>query len=107
MGERLKILETNWAPATRLLAGAAGGALLGYGFTLRFPIACILGTAGIGLMARAMTNTEMKRMIGLAGSRCAVQGNAADMAGGERQEPSPASQARNQPFRRVRKAWPR
>src|SRR5438105_3035545 len=64
-GERPNLLETNWAPATRLLAGAAGGALLGYGFTRRFPVACVLGTAGLALLARAATNTELRRLLGL------------------------------------------
>src|SRR5439155_14308825 len=68
-GERLNLMETNWAPATRVLAGTAGGALLAYGFTQRFPIACVLGTAGLGLVARAATNTEIKRLLGLGGGR--------------------------------------
>lgn len=71
-GERLNLAEANWAPATRLLAGAAGGALLTYGFTQRFPTACILGTVGLGLLARAITNTEMNRLLGLGGGRRAV-----------------------------------
>src|SRR5207245_2348448 len=66
------LMETNWAPATRVLAGTAGGALLAYGFTQRFPIACVLGTAGLGLVARAATNTEIKRLLGLGGGRRAV-----------------------------------
>jgi uncharacterized membrane protein len=71
-GERLNLAEANWAPATRLLAGAAGGALLTYGFTQRFPISCVLGTVGLGLLARAATNTEMTRLLGLGGGRRAV-----------------------------------
>src|SRR5262249_34570433 len=68
-GERPNLAEANWAPATRLLAGAAGGALLGYGCTQRFPVACVLGTIGLGLLARATTNMEMARLLGLGGRR--------------------------------------
>jgi uncharacterized membrane protein len=71
-GERLNVAEANWAPATRLLVGAAGGALLTYGFTQRFPVACILGTVGLGMVARAATNTEMKRLLGFGGGRRAI-----------------------------------
>jgi uncharacterized membrane protein len=66
------LAEANWARATRLLAGAAGGVLLTYGFTQRFPVSCVLGTAGLGLMARAATNIEMKHLLGLGGGRRAV-----------------------------------
>src|SRR5260370_1107328 len=45
-GERLNLAEATWAPATRVLAGAAGGALLTYGFSQRFPASCVLGTVG-------------------------------------------------------------
>src|SRR5262245_60216908 len=43
-GDRWNVMEANWAPATRVLAGAAGGALFTWGLTQRFPIACVLGT---------------------------------------------------------------
>ena len=48
VGERLNLMENNWAPATRLLAGTAGGALLAYGFRQGFPVGCVAGTAGLG-----------------------------------------------------------
>jgi uncharacterized membrane protein len=54
------------------LAGAVGGGLLAYGFTRRFPVACVLGTAGLGLLARATTNLELKRLLGVGGGRRAV-----------------------------------
>jgi hypothetical protein len=62
VGERLNVFESNWAPATRLLAGTAGAMLFAYGLTRRFPVACVLGTAGIALAARATTNPEFKNM---------------------------------------------
>jgi uncharacterized membrane protein len=71
-GERFNLAEYNWAPSTRLLVGGVGGALLAYGFTRRFPAACVLGTAGLGLLARAVTNTDLKRLLGVGGGRRAV-----------------------------------
>src|SRR5262249_58560476 len=49
------------------------GALLAYGFTQRFPVACVLGTAGLGLLARAATNLELKRLLGVGAGRRAVE----------------------------------
>jgi hypothetical protein len=58
-GEPLEWMQTNWSPAARLLAGIAGGALVGIGCTRRFPVACALGTLGLGLLTRAMTNQPL------------------------------------------------
>jgi len=56
-----------WSPTTRMLVGTAGGALVAYGMTQRFPVACALGTVGLGLVARAVTNFEMEKYVGLGG----------------------------------------
>jgi uncharacterized membrane protein len=72
-GERSALAQASWSPTTRLLAGAVGGALFAYGLTERFPIACVLGTVGLGLMARAATNLELGRLLGVAGGRRAVR----------------------------------
>jgi hypothetical protein len=66
-GEHWNVNETNWAPATRFLAAAAGGALLTYGATQRFPVACALGSAGLGLLgmaARKNTSADTDRARG-------------------------------------------
>jgi uncharacterized membrane protein len=60
--------EESWSPTTRMLVGTAGGALVAYGLTQRFPVACALGTVGLGLVARAVTNFEAEKYIGLGGS---------------------------------------
>ena len=67
-GSRFELMQQNWSPTARLLAGAAGGALLVYGLGRGFPASCILGTVGAGLLARGVTNTEMKRLLGMGGS---------------------------------------
>src|SRR5438309_8854420 len=66
-------LEVGSAPALRVLAGAAGGALLGYGLTRRFPVACLVGTAGLILLGWAV-NIQVRRPPGLYGSRQGVDG---------------------------------
>jgi hypothetical protein len=66
-GERMNLLEVNWAPATRLLAGLAGAALLTSGLMRRFPVACIMGTGGLALCARAATNQPLQSLIGANG----------------------------------------
>ncbi len=73
-GERLDLMQANWSPTTQLLAGAAGCALFTAGLTQRFPVACVLGTAGLGLLARATTNRELSRLLGVGGSRRQPQG---------------------------------
>jgi len=71
-GQPLDILQVYWAPTTRLLVGAAGGALVSYGVGRRDIPGVVLGIAGSGLLARAITNMEMKRLIGIGGGRRAV-----------------------------------
>lgn len=68
-GEPLEFMQSNWSPGTRLLAGALGGGLVAFGLTQRFPIACVLGTIGIGLLARAGTNKDFARFLDIGRER--------------------------------------
>jgi uncharacterized membrane protein/osmotically-inducible protein OsmY len=72
-GDRFDLMQENWSPTSRLLAGAAGGALAVYGLSKRDPISLSLGAIGIGLIARGVTNLEMKRLVGLGAGRRAVE----------------------------------
>jgi len=60
-GEPLEIMQENWSPAFRLLAGIAGGALLAYGFTRRAPAACAMGSLGLAIMSTAGMGQEQGR----------------------------------------------
>jgi hypothetical protein len=62
-GPRPDFLQNNWRPTTRLLACAAGGLLTAYGLTRSAPTACVLGTVGLGLVARGLTNTGPRRLL--------------------------------------------
>ncbi|MGH9881853.1 MAG: SRPBCC family protein [Pyrinomonadaceae bacterium] len=72
-GDRFDLMQENWSPTSRLLAGAAGGALAVYGLSRRDPLSLSLGAIGIGLIARSVTNLEMKRLVGLGAGRRAVE----------------------------------
>jgi hypothetical protein len=58
-GPRIDILQHHWSPATRALAGAAGGALVVYGLTRRGVVGSALGAIGVGLATRSVTNKEL------------------------------------------------
>jgi uncharacterized membrane protein len=72
-GDRLDVMQEHWSPTTRLLAGAAGGALAVYGLSRRDPISLGLGVLGVGLITRGVTNLEMKRLVGLGAGRLAIE----------------------------------
>ncbi len=68
-GKHIDILQMNWAPATRVIMGALGSSLGVYGLRRKD----IWGTiaTGIGAMTlmRSITNTEVKRLLGLKGAK--------------------------------------
>jgi uncharacterized membrane protein len=68
-GETFKLLQTEWPPAVRLLAGAAGGALALYGARRKGAIGAAIELAGLGLVARGLTNLEIRDVVGLGGGR--------------------------------------
>jgi len=68
-GRSMEPMDEPWSPTTRMLVGTAGGALVAYGMTQRFPVACALGTVGLGLVARAVTNFEIEEYLGMGRGR--------------------------------------
>ncbi|HXG92565.1 MAG TPA: SRPBCC family protein [Blastocatellia bacterium] len=71
-GMRWDVLQTNWSPTTRLLAGIAGGALIAYGVKRRGIIGGLSEPLGIAILSRALTNLEMKRLVGIGAGPDAV-----------------------------------
>lgn len=71
-GHRMDVLQTYWSPTTRMLAGAAGGALAVYGVGRRDVGGTTLSIMGLTLLARALTNIEMKRLLGVGVGRRAI-----------------------------------
>jgi uncharacterized membrane protein len=66
------IWQREWSPATRVMTGAAGVGLAAYGASRRGVPGALLAVAGAGLIARAATNLETRRLTGIGGSRRAV-----------------------------------
>jgi uncharacterized membrane protein len=71
-GERLDVLQTNWAPATRIVVGAAGAALVAGGAMRRDGPGVIAAILGAGLVARAAVNVPTNRLFGIGARRRAV-----------------------------------
>jgi uncharacterized membrane protein len=72
-GDRFELMQENWSPTARLLAGAAGGSLVVFGLTRRDPLSLAASALGIGLVARGITNLEVKRLIGAGAGRRAIE----------------------------------
>ena len=71
-GARFELMQSNWAPATRLLAALTGGALMGLCMRRRDALGVVAGTLGFGLMMRGATNLETRRILGIGGGRRAI-----------------------------------
>jgi uncharacterized membrane protein len=71
-GEAVELLQANWAPGTRVVAGGAGLALLIGGASRGGIAGRALSVAGGLLLARAVSNLELKRLFGVGGGRRAV-----------------------------------
>jgi uncharacterized membrane protein len=61
---QLDILQTHWAPATRVLVGAIGTSMLLGGAKFRAVAGTLLRLGGLALAARSATNLEFKRLVG-------------------------------------------
>ena len=71
-GARFELMQSNWAPATRLLAVLTGSALMGLCLRRRDALGVVAGTIGFGLAMRGATNLETRRMLGIGGGRRAI-----------------------------------
>lgn len=64
-GQRFELLQENWSPAARLLASATGGCMAAWGAARRDWLGALVGTAGMGLLARGLTNRNLKQLTGV------------------------------------------
>jgi uncharacterized membrane protein len=71
-GDRLDLLQTNWAPATRALVGGTGATLMTAGALRRGVPGAAAVLIGTALLARAATNLPMNRLTGVAARRRAA-----------------------------------
>lgn len=72
-GPRADFLQDNWAPATRLLLGGVGLGLALSSLRQRRGLLGLSSMLGLGLFARAFTNRPMRRVLGVAAGRYAVE----------------------------------
>jgi uncharacterized membrane protein len=70
---RFELLQDYWSPATRLLAGALGAGLMLRSAHERGLWGALLGVAGGGLLARAVTNYDLSSLVGLGDRGVTVQ----------------------------------
>jgi uncharacterized membrane protein len=71
-GARFELWQQQWSPTARLLTGVAGASLGAWGGYRGGPARIVTGAAGLTLLARAITNLELKRLFGVAAGRHAV-----------------------------------
>jgi uncharacterized membrane protein len=68
-GEEFELLQEHWTPAARLITGLAGGVLTVYGVRRRDSFGAAVGLAGLALLTRGTTNSELRRVVGAGGRR--------------------------------------
>jgi uncharacterized membrane protein len=68
-GGEFELRQENWTPAARLLVGAVGGGLALAGARRRDALGAAISLAGLALLSRGATNTELRRLLGGGGRR--------------------------------------
>jgi uncharacterized membrane protein len=63
-GRRSELMQDNWTPALRLLVGTGGSALTLHAIASRGILGTVTGLAGATMLARAITNKNLKRIAG-------------------------------------------
>ncbi|HJT65509.1 MAG TPA: BON domain-containing protein [Pyrinomonadaceae bacterium] len=75
-GGRFALLQKNWSPTARLLAGTAGASLALYGGVRRNALGAGLGAAGLLLLTRGITNTGLTQLASQASRQLHLGGSA-------------------------------
>jgi uncharacterized membrane protein len=63
-GRRFELLQENWSPAARMIAGGAGAALMLAATQSRGGMRALLGISGSVLLARAAANRGLRSLLG-------------------------------------------
>ena len=71
-GEKWALSQESWSSSTRALVGAAGVVLVSVGVRRGGLAGAALSAAGTALVARALTDTDIGRLVGAGGARRAV-----------------------------------
>lgn len=70
---RFELPQRNWSPVARVLAGLAGAFLVVYGLRRKNVFGSLLGTAGVGMLARGITDLRTREMPGVGAGRWVVE----------------------------------
>src|SRR5687767_998229 len=62
-GERFELMQENWSPAARVVAGGTGAALMLAATQARGGICALLGISGGALLARAASNRDLASLL--------------------------------------------
>jgi uncharacterized membrane protein len=71
-GQVPDLLQVNWSPTSRFIAGTLGGSLALYGARKLSIFGTAVASLGAAILARALTNMEFKRLIGIGAGRRAI-----------------------------------
>lgn len=71
-GSRPELLQQNWSPSLRALMGILGAGLSIAGFKSTHRLFKLGGFMGAGIFFRAVTNTEIKKLLGIANEKITV-----------------------------------
>lgn len=74
-GMPLPFSQERWSPTSRLVAGLAGSGLVAYGARRRDAVGLSLGTVGLGLVTRGLTNLDTSQITGIRAGRGAIRIN--------------------------------
>jgi uncharacterized membrane protein len=69
---RFELRQQNWSPTARVVTGAGGTLLALYGRRLPAPVRQLTTLLGLGILTRAVTNLQSKRLLGVQAGRRAV-----------------------------------
>lgn len=72
-GGRFELLQENWSPAARIMAGGVGAALMLAALRARGGLGALMGVSGSALLARAAANRDLGSLIGLGRRGISVQ----------------------------------
>ena len=71
-GPGWEFLQTNWSPSLRLFMSCLGGGVTAYGVARRDTRGAAMASGGAVLLARALTNMDLRRLFGVGAGRRAV-----------------------------------
>jgi uncharacterized membrane protein len=71
-GQVPDVMQANWSPTTRFIAGTFGASLALYGARQLNALGTAVATLGAAIVTRALTNMEFRRLTGIGAGRQAV-----------------------------------